>query len=1391
MTPDVPGPAEADPHDTSAGQETDAAGEIAELERRLGQARRRLQRSTGARRQATEPETAIVRRALAGSAGSAGPDAAGAPLSFQQEQLWFMDRFAPGANTYNVPVAVRLRGRINQSALLRAVSGVVARHESLRSRFVTREGAAVQVVDPAETFQVAVVDLAAGAQQEELDRLVDAEASLPFDLEHGPLLRARLFRKSHTDMVLVLTAHHIVSDGWSTGLLLDELVELYSAAVEGRTPAVPDLAVQYGDFAAWQRDQLRGQTLEDHLKFWERTLAGAPTLELPSDRPRPAVPTFGGEVLHREFPPELLAGLRELSRSHGVSLFMTLLGAFEVVLARYSNIDDVVVGTASAGRVRPELEPLVGFFTNMVVLRTDLSGDPTFEQVLTRVRDTTLDAYEHQEVPFERVVARLAPRRDPSRNPLFQVAFGLLPGQVGRTLTVPGLQAELTVPGQTGSRFDISVNVMESDGALSLAMEYASDLFDRARMVRMLDHFQRLLAAVVADPTARISALDLLTEQERHRVLVDWQGPVRAYRRQPVHQLFVEQATRTPDAQAVAFGVDTLSYAQLERDSGLLARHLRGLGVGPGDLVGVAVPRGPWVPVCLLGVLRAGAAFVPVDVTHPAERVGYVLSDAGVPIVLTTSPEAPGLPTGRWQTVCLDEQWPVLQAAAAQQADPLPDSLPDDVSLTCPAYVLYTSGSTGRPKGVVVEHHALATYVDFLGNVFDLGQADRMLQFSSLIFDLSEGEIFTALTRGATLVPVPAEATVSPGALSELMRREQVTYMGAPPAMIGLLDPQGYPALRAMLVGGEAFSGDLVNRWNVPGRVFLNAYGPTEATIGCTYYPCEQRGWVSSPPIGRAMPNRRVYLVDRWNNPVPVGVPGELLAAGEGLARGYLNRPDLTAEKFVPDPFADGRAYRTGDLGYWTDDGQIQFVGRADTQVKLRGQRIELEEIEAHLVSHPAIAQAAVALREDTPGQARLVAYLVAADPVPTPAQLRDHLGRQLPTYMLPAAYVTLGELPLNATGKVDRAALPEPPSAQATGAYREPRTRTERQVAAAFADVLHTEAVGADGDFFVLGGSSLQAALTLAEIAERSGVTVPMRRFYANPTVAAIAAAVDDALAEGPGAPDPTEPDDPLVPLRGTGSRTPLFCVPNVSGSAYAYVALTARLDAEQPVYALEAPGLDRDVEPLDSVPAIAECYLRALRSRQPQGPYRLLGYSMGGAVAFEMATRLVEAGQRVELLALVDSSVPDPAEPPTDAELLQLFVDDVAGLAGGRAPRLDPGLAGLVEADRLGRLLDALRDAGLMSPAVGVDFLRRRLAVFTANARALWTYRPPGRFAGGLTLIRAALSADTRVGWGGLCDRLDDHVVPGDHFTIWTEPNLSRLADTVRGCLDPEEHL
>jgi nonribosomal peptide synthetase DhbF len=1064
------------------------AGNIRALEQRLQATRRRLQQM---KRAAAGP---VPRRP-----GRGGDTA---PLSAAQEQLWFIERFAPGVGAYNIPFGVRLRGPLDIGALERALSQIVARHEALRTCFGVSDGQPVQRILPAAPVRLPVAfPVTEGA----LPGRLNAEAGAPFDLEHEPPIRFGLLQIAPDDHVLTATMHHICSDGWSASALLTELCELYAADVEGRPAALPELPVQYADFAVWQRERLAAGEYQEHLDYWEQRLAALPTLELPTDRPRPPVPSFRGETVSCELPAALVAELRALARAKSVSLFMVLLAGFNVVLARYTGQEDIVIGTATGGRDRPELEPLIGLFTNMVVLRTDLSGDPTFGELLARVKEITLAAYDHEGAPFAKVVERLRPPRDPSRNPLFQIAFGLVPGQLLQRVELPGVAGEIVAGDLVSAPFDIAINVLEAESAVTVQLEYAVDVFDRWRVVGLVGHLEAVLAAVAVDAGLRVSQVGLLSAVERERVLAGWQGEVRGYRRELVHVLVAEQAARTPGAEAVVFGDEVLSYAELEERAGAVAGVLGGLGVGAGDVVGVALERGVLVPVALLGVLKAGAAFVPVDPAHPAERVGWILGDCGARVVVTQSGLAGGLAGGGRQVVCLDEvDWAAAGPAPALAA----------AGVESPAYVLYTSGSTGRPKGVVVEHHALATYMDWLGGVFGFGPGDRMLQFSSLIFDLAEGELFTGLSRGAAMVLVPAEAAVSPRELSALMRAQRVSYLGAPPAMIALLDPEPYPCLRGMLVGGEAFSGDLVNRWNLPGRLFLNAYGPTEATIGCAFYPCEHQQWAASPPIGRAMPNRRVYLLDRWSNPVPPGVPGEIVAAGDGLARGYLGNPELTAAKFTADPFVPGdRAYHTGDLGVWTPDGQIQFLGRVDTQIKLRGQRIELEEIEHALAAHPAVAQAVAALRHDLPGGDGIAAYILPAPgaSAPGPAQLREHLAAVLPGYMIPAAYVSLATLPLSGTGKINRAALPAPaPSDTIHAPYTPPATPAEHLIAAIYTDILGHPAISAHDNFFDLGGNSLQAARVAAHIRERLGAEIRVRDVFDTPVLADLAALIE-----------------------------------------------------------------------------------------------------------------------------------------------------------------------------------------------------------------------------------------------------------------------------------------
>ncbi|HEX4705191.1 MAG TPA: amino acid adenylation domain-containing protein, partial [Pseudonocardiaceae bacterium] len=653
------------------------------------------------------------------------------------------------------------------------------------------------------------------------------------------------------------------------------------------------------------------------------------------------------------------------------------------------------------------------------------------------------------------------------------------------------------------SRFDIAINAFDEPDGFRLRIEYATDLFDRSTIERMFDHFARILAAGVTDPTHTLSGVPMLSSSELDQVLREWQGVTRPYPRELIHVQVAAQAARTPDATALVYEGDSISYRDLDDRAGLLARYLRECGLQPGESVGIGLERDIDMVVGVLAVLKAGGAFVPLDIEDPDLRRVFVLDDTETRFVLSRSALPAPIPAGdRRQVIEVDRIWP--------DAEKLADvPLPEWSTLDSAAYVLYTSGSTGRPKGVVIEHHALATYMDFLGNVFSFGPGDRMLLLSALVFDLAEGELFVGLSRGVTMVMIPRETALSPPELSEVLRRERVSYLGGPPAMIALLDPEPYPDLRGLLVGGEAFTGDLVNRWNLPGRLFLNAYGPTEATIGCTYYPCEHKVWQSSPPIGRAMPHRRVYLLDRWGVPVPIGVPGEIVSAGPGLARGYVHDDVLTAKKFVPDPFVPGeRMYRTGDLAVWTQDGQIQFLGRIDAQVKLRGMRIEPGEIEAMIEAQPGVDHAVVVLREDSPGDPKLIAYVVAQQEAI--ASLRKELGRRLPLYMVPAAFVPMDDLPLTPTGKVDRPALPAPDLASRAQRWVAARTDTERTVAAIFADVLVADRVGAMDSFFDLGGNSLQAARVVARIRQSLDIQLRVRDFFDMPVVADLAAELD-----------------------------------------------------------------------------------------------------------------------------------------------------------------------------------------------------------------------------------------------------------------------------------------
>ncbi len=1040
------------------------------------------------------------------------------PLSFAQQRLWFLDQLEPNSSLYNIPRAVRLAGRLNVTALERSLDEIVRRHEALRTIFAYADGSPVQVIAPAPvtTAALPLVDLSELPKSEreaQTQRLATEEAQCPFDLSQGPLMRAKLLRLDDEEHVLLLTMHHIVSDGWSMEVFWRELAALYDAFANGQPSPLPELPVQYVDYAIWQRRWLAGEVLDEQLSYWKRQLADLPALQLPTDRPRPAVQTHRGARQELVLPKLLTEALKELSRREGVTLFMTLLAAFQVLLSRYSGQEDIAVGSPIAGRNRAEIEGLIGFFANTLVVRTDLSGDPTFKELLRRVREVALEAYDHQDVPFEKLVEELQPQRDTSRTPLFQVML-TLQNTPGKALELPGLRLTQQELERGTAKFDLTLSMVEGPEGLRGACEYNTDLFEAATITRMLGHLQTLLEGVVANPAQRLSTLPLLTEAERHQLLIEWNDTQIDYPREAcIHRLFEEQAERTPDAVAVVFDDQQLTYRELNRRANQLAHHLRRLGVGPEVLVGICVERSPELVVGVLAILKAGGAYVPLDPAYPKERLAFMLEDAQVPVLLTQERLIEGLPRHAARLVCLDADWPVV--AREPEKNPTGGATARNV-----AYAIYTSGSTGRPKGVLLTHGGLSNLVSWHRQAFAVSEVDRAAQVAGPAFDASVWELWPYLAAGASVYFPDEETRLSPMRLRDWLLSESITisFLPTPLAESALsLDWPDNSVLRIMLTGGEK-----LYRYPSDSTPFtvVNNYGPTENTVVTTsgLVPPTKAGKQAdtTPTIGRPIANTQTYLLDRNLEPVPMGVPGELHIGGAGLARGYLNRPELTAEKFVPNPFGDepgARLYKTGDLARYLPDGSIEFLGRLDYQVKVRGFRVEPGEVETVLTEHPVVRQSVVVAREDEPGDKRLVAYVVPTQrQAPTSGELRALLKAKLPEYMVPSVFVLLEVLPLTPSGKVDRHALPAPePSRPALEkAYAAPRTPVQEALVSLWVEVLGLGQVGIHDDFFELGGHSLLATRLVSRLCHTFQVELSLSSFFEGPTIAMLAERIE-----------------------------------------------------------------------------------------------------------------------------------------------------------------------------------------------------------------------------------------------------------------------------------------
>ncbi|CRY23671.1 non-ribosomal peptide synthetase [Burkholderia pseudomallei] len=1303
------------------------------------------------------------------------------PMSFAQQRLWFLARMGGLGDAYHMPIAVRLRGALDVDALQRALSRIVSRHDVLRTTFTLEGEQPVQRVhaDDGAGLRLRIDDLRgcadAGARRA---RILAGQASEPFDLARGPLVRGALVREADDVHTLCVTIHHIVSDGWSIDVFCRELSELYRAFAGGQPDPLPPLPVQYADYAAWQQRGIGGAALHAQAEYWRDALAGAPTLlELPTDRPRPPQPDYAGATVGLALDAPLTAGLRALARRHGATLFMTVFAAWSVLLSRLSRQTDVVIGTPSANRGHAQIEGLIGFFVNTIALRVDLDGAPTVAELLARVKARTLAAQQHQDIPFEHVVERVQPARSLSHSPVFQAMFAWQHASRGE-MRLEGLRAEpLDDAARTIAKFDLTLSLRESGDAIDGGLEYASALFERATIERFAGYLRRLLEGMVADDTQRVDALPMLSRDERRDLIERRNATARPYpANSGVHRLFEAQAARTPDATAIVDGATTLDYRALDARANRIAHALAHAGVRAGDRVALHLEPSIGLVAAQLAVLKLGAAYVPVDVGNPPARKAFVAQDSGARLVLGDAaldwPAAAGVPQ-RDLAALLAGPWPSDAPARAPQCGG-----------DTPAYVMYTSGSSGQPKGVLVTHRGIARLAVNSGYAtFDA--SDRFAFASNPAFDASTFEVWTALLNGASIGIVKRDDLLDLGALAGKLSSIGVTCLFLTTALFNRcvsFDPAMFARLRCVISGGERADPAVYRKVLEAGppRHLLNAYGPTETTTFAAVWEAEPRTLAAqAAPIGRPIGNTSVYVLDAYGAPVPVGVTGEIHIGGPGVAQGYLNRPALSAERFVRDPFVggDARMYRTGDLGRWRPDGMLDCIGRADFQVKIRGFRIELGEIEACLLEHGALAQAAVLARDDGgDGGKTLVAYYVprAGHEDGAPA-LRAHLAARLPEYMVPAAYVRLPAMPLTPNGKLERRALPAPDErSYVRRDYAAPQGEIETTLARIWAELFGIERVGRHDGFFELGGHSLLAVRMVARVHDVLGVEVPLRALFADPVLHVFASAVARASTR--------QASSNLVAFRSAGTAAPLFFIHSGLGEIGFVGDLLPGIAPEIPVYGFAAVGFLAGETPHATIEEMAAQYVDVMRRVQPHGPYRLAGWCAGGNIAFEMAHQLIAADETVEFLCMIDSPTSAPIDRSVTACVLARIPDDIPEALRTR-------LHALGDAFDVRGMLHACQAAGMLPIDLPTGLMERHVAVQYAIKHAKLNYVPPRLPVDVIHFVaqdepmwRNGWAMD---GWHDVADRVICLPASGDHMTMVAAPHAEQLGRRITEAL------
>jgi amino acid adenylation domain-containing protein len=1318
-------------------------------------------------------------------------------LSFAQQRLWLLAQLQGSSATYNMPIALQLNGNLNIDVLHSSLADLLNRHESLRMYFPTVAGQPQVAIRSLDEIAVLTVqdcrELGTGNKGElDLDTqcpniqdLIDAHAQEHLDLNTGPLFKAKLLQLEEQKSVLAINMHHIISDGWSMGVFLRELWQVYTAYSQGQTPTFAPLPIQYSDYAAWQRHWLQGEVLEKQINYWKHQLGDAsPLLELPTDYPRPAQQSYRGQRYIYALTPELTAAVNAFSQQQGVSLYMTLLATLSILLSRYSRQEDLCIGSPIANRTHSQTEGLIGFFVNTLVMRQQIKLEPSFIEFLQQTRQTCLDAYAHQDVPFDVLVEKLRPERSMSYNPLFQVMFAL-ENNASPDLDLSGLDTELLGVKGAIAKFDLTLMVMEDDHQLNCSWEYATDLFKEGTIQRMAEHFEVLLQGMIEHPQKPIHTLPLITAAELLQLQCWNQTQTDDPDDKTLVDIFEEQVAKNPQNIAVVLESQQLTYQQLNQKANQLAHYLlKNHQIQPDTLIGISVERSLEMIIGLLGILKAGGAYVPIDPNYPPERIQFMLEDSGISILLTQSLILNKLPLNELvnspQVICLDAE----NLAEESTANPSPQSTPDNL-----VYVIYTSGSTGRPKGVMIEHRGLVNLTLAVDEILQIQPQSSVLQFASFSFDASIWEIATTLGAGACLYLAQKDTLLPSQDLVNFLENCQISHITIPPSVLSLLPPATLPNLQVLVNAGEACPAEIVNQW-ATGRRFFNGYGPTESTVCTSIAVCQPDG--KKPLIGQPLSNLRTYILDRHHQPLPPGIPGELCIAGVGLARGYLNRPETTAEKFIEvELFSQvERIYKTGDLARWRDDGNLEYLGRMDEQVKLRGFRIELGEIESLLLQYPLVKEAVVTVNKTENNQS-LIAYVTGIDD-DFCNDLKKYLKSSLPDYMIPAQILVLDKLPLTPNGKIDRKALPVP-NISVQAAYTPPRHKVEAQLAQIWSALLERQKIGIHDNFFDLGGHSLLAVKLLNLVQQELGQQLALRSLFQNPTIAQLAQHIGNREIQ--------ESNPDLVTIQPLGDATPLFCVSGSNGHGFYFRDLAINLGTEHPVYGLDAPGRDGLSILPHSVADHASQLIAQLRQQQPQGPYILLGYSSGCSVAFEIASQLEQQGEKVSLLAILDSGLvsnPEHFKNRADIDWIWQIIQRIEALKGVSFGLEYADLA--AQGDDQARwdwAANYLYSHNVLPEHSSLDLLKTNMQIMRVQTLNYVNYQPVHRISAPIVLFRAEDVPEILVrelqtltdydlpdwGWQAYTQNPVKVIsVPGTHGQMLHEPNVNILTSNLR---------